>query len=269
LIIWSTDAAGDKQPPLRRNLLKRTSDCGADPTAGPRQTRGHDESELRQEIDVTLQKFDVSGLLSVALETRETTTTKYVARDEEAARAKTQDVSRRYFVQAISRNETAIARRKEFLGWRAQATNCSRRDCLWRARSSSIARLVFGAELSRGEGQALGIAPMFVHNDDQINGLTHCCFSGRGCFRTSNSVRGRNSRIAGRPSRGCTRATDAGNSSPPQRSSWRRGRRPNYPDGDPGGTQSDASYHSAPSVCNSDPVIFGHGSSLLCHVANN
>jgi transposase len=89
-------------------------------------------------------------------------------------RPQTTDGSVRYQITTVQRIAEAIRQRVERLGWQAPVTHvpAERRslgDSLVAYRGGwSVERMV-----PRWKDQPLGIRPLYVHRDDQIQGLTH------------------------------------------------------------------------------------------------
>jgi transposase len=126
------------------------------PPVGRGQRQYREAEELQKAVAETLAEYEVAGLLEVTWER------------EEYGKGKV-----RYQITGIRRDARKIAARKERLGWRVQVTNLEKDQCdLWH----SIELYNGGWSLERDwhlvKDKPLGIQPMYVQEDDQIDGLT-------------------------------------------------------------------------------------------------
>jgi transposase len=140
--------------------------------AGHRQHR--EESTLQAAVAEVLHTRQVEGLLEVNWEAEVTVEEKYQGRGRGGPqRAKMKVEKVRYVISNIRRDEAAIARQKERLGWRVQVTNLSQKRC-----GLTDAVLVYneGWSVERDfhllKDRPLGIQPLFVREEEQILGLT-------------------------------------------------------------------------------------------------
>jgi transposase len=140
--------------------------------AGHRQHR--EEATLQAAVAEVLRTRQVEGLLEVRWEPEVKVQEKYQGRGRGGPRRRKVKVEKvRYVITSIVRNEAAIARQKERLGWRVQVTNLSRTRC-----GLKEAVLVYNAGWSVErdfhvlKDRPLGIQPLFVRDEEQIVGLT-------------------------------------------------------------------------------------------------
>lgn len=140
--------------------------------AGHRQQR--EEATLQAAVAEVLQTRQVEGLLEVSWEAEVTVQEKYQGRGRGGPqRPKVKVKKVRYVITGIRRDETAIARQKERLGWRVQVTNLATKRC-----GLTAAVLVYneGWSVERDfhvlKDRPLGIQPLFVREEEQILGLT-------------------------------------------------------------------------------------------------
>lgn len=142
---------------LERRLQEATEQVRRlTPPVGRGQHQQRTEEGLRQAVAQTLTETEVTGLLEVAWER------------EEYGKGMV-----RYQITKIERAEDEIAARKERLGWRVQVTNLEvKRYDLWNA----IVLYNGGWSIERDwhlvKDRPLGIQPLYVREEDQIDGLT-------------------------------------------------------------------------------------------------
>jgi transposase len=175
-IIRSETLAQSQAAALDRRLEKAAAALrGLTPPPGPGKTQFTIGWELERAVAAVLAEYEVEGLLKVSWESEETSRTKYVGRGRGGPdRPKTTEWKVRYQITAVSRIEEVIAHRLERLGWQAQVTN------------APVSRLSLGDSLLVYRGgwclerafhmikdRPLGIRPLFVRRDDQVQGLTH------------------------------------------------------------------------------------------------
>ncbi len=145
------------------------------PPPGPGKRRYRDEEALQTAVKRVLERYGVAGLLQVAWQREEQAVTRYVGRGRGSPNRPTRtDVSVRYIITAVQRDEAAIKEQKYRLGWRVQVTN------LPEAMISLPQAVVLyrqGWCLERDfhlvKDHPLGISPLYVRRDDQIIGLTY------------------------------------------------------------------------------------------------
>jgi transposase len=133
-----------------------------------------DEGELHQASAAILAEKGVEGLLEVGLakEVRETKRYGKSGRPRQTDKAVT-EVEVRYKISEVRRNEEKIKQRQERLGWRAMVTNAPEERL---SLEGGVLTYREGAGLERVFHQVkdapLGIRPLFVKRDEQIEGLT-------------------------------------------------------------------------------------------------
>lgn len=175
LIVRSLALAKLQGERLEQRLSKATAALQAltpSVSRGRRQIR--DETALQQAMAGIMERYDVKELLQVTWERQETTVTRYQGRGRGSAqRLTTTHQQVRYAITQVTRNETAIAARRQRLGWRVQVTNAT-------IEKLSLAQAVLhyrgGWVLERDfhlvKDLPLGLSPLFVWKDEQIKGLT-------------------------------------------------------------------------------------------------
>jgi transposase len=175
-VIHSEATAESQTAALQRRLDKAEALIrGLTPPPGPGRTQFTTGWELEQAITAILTEIDVVDLLEVKYEREETSRTKFVGRGRGGPkRPKKTEWSVRHQIVSVQRNEAAIQQRVARFGWQVQATN------------APVERMGLGESLLAYRGgwclerifhvckdQPLGIRPLYVRRDDQIEGLTH------------------------------------------------------------------------------------------------
>jgi transposase len=175
-IIRSEALAQSQAAALERRLEKAAAALrGLTPPPGPGKTQFTTGWELERAVAAVLDEYAVEDLLKVSWEPEQTSRTKYVGRGRGGPdRPKTTEWKVRYQITSVSRIEEAIARRLERLGWQAQVTNApvsrlSLEDAVVVYRGGWCLERAFHMIKDR----PLGIRPLFVRRDDQVQGLTH------------------------------------------------------------------------------------------------
>lgn len=140
--------------------------------AGQRQHR--EEATLQAAVAEVLRAQRVEGLLQVSWKAEVTVQEKYQGRGRGGPqRPKVKVEKVRYVIDSIRRDETAIGRQKERLGWRVQVTNLATKHC-----GLTDAVLIYneGWSVERDfhllKDRPLGIQPLFVREEEQILGMT-------------------------------------------------------------------------------------------------
>jgi transposase len=175
-IIRSDAAAQSQAAALKRRLDKAEAAVrGLTPPPGhgrPQFTTGW---ELEKAIAAILTEHDVEGLLQARFDCQETSRTKFVGRGRGGPnRPKKTEWNVRYQITTVQRNEAAIKQRIERMGWQVQVSNAP-------AERLSLGELLLvyraGWSVERifhlFKDEPLGIRPLQVRRDDQIEGLTH------------------------------------------------------------------------------------------------
>jgi transposase len=175
-IIRSDAAAESQAAALQRRLDKAEAAVhGLTPPPGPGRAQFTTGWELEKAIATILAEHDVDGLLQVSFERQERSRTKFVGRGRGGPnRPKKTEWTIRYQITAVQRNEAAIQQQIERLGWQVQATNAPARrlslgESLLTYRAGWCVERIFHLF----KDQPLGIRPLYVRRDDQVQGLTH------------------------------------------------------------------------------------------------
>jgi transposase len=180
-LVQFSDLLQRQQHDLEKRLVTtRKALLALTPQPGKGKRVFRSQEELQARITEILDKQEVAGLLDVKIECRETKTTKFIGRGRGNASTPTQEiVDTRYFVGTVERVKAAIKSREERLGWRLFATNIPSERL---SMTQAIIEYRKGWGLERNfhilKDQPLGISPLFVHNDDQISGLTRLLLLG-------------------------------------------------------------------------------------------
>jgi transposase len=169
-------ALADRQDAALADRLQRASEeiKGLTPPPGRGRRQYHDEEALTTAINGVLERFGVDEYLTVEWKREEKVQMRYqgVGRPR-AGSVRECEVSVRYQITQVTRNEEAIAQAKYRNGWRVQVTNLPKERV-------TLSRCVLiyngGWSLERDfhvlKDRPLGISPLYVREDDQIMGLT-------------------------------------------------------------------------------------------------
>lgn len=143
------------------------------PGRGKRQIR--DESALVAAASAVLQEHEVEGLLTYSFERQEKRQIKHIGRGRGGPdRPQREEVTVRYQITAVSRQEEAIATHCETLGWRAYVTNAPATQLtLEQAILTYRDEWLIERGFHRLKGAPLSLDPLFVKRDDQVVGLVH------------------------------------------------------------------------------------------------
>jgi transposase len=175
-IIHSEALAKSQAAALERRLKEAEAALrGLTPPPGPGRTQFSTGWDLEKAVAAVLAEHRVEGLLEVKYETQETNRTKYVGRGRGGPnRKKKTEWSVRCQITTVGRIEEAIRHQVERLGWQVQVSNVPEKrlslfDSLLAYRGGWCGERMFHLF----KDQPLGIRPLYVHRDDQIQGLTH------------------------------------------------------------------------------------------------
>jgi transposase len=175
-IIRSETLAQSQAAALERRLKDAEAALrGLTPPPGPGRTQFSQGWELEKAVAAILAEYRVEGLLEVKYETQETNRTKYVGRGRGGPnRPKKTEWSVRCQITTVRRVEEAIRHQVERLGWQVQVTNVpEQRLSLWDSLRAYRGGWCGERIFHLFKDQPLGIRPLYVHRDDQIQGLTH------------------------------------------------------------------------------------------------
>jgi transposase len=174
-VVRSLALAQRQQKHLEAHLQRATEAVQAlTPPPGRGRKQYDDEACLQAAVQAILAQEQVGGLLRVSWQRHETRAERYAGRGrggpQRARRVVTQV---RYAITEVSRDEEAIRSQGERLGWRVQATNVpTKRLGLW----PCVQAYNQGWSLERDfhvlKDQPLGIQPLYVREEEQIEGLT-------------------------------------------------------------------------------------------------
>lgn len=159
---------------LAQRLARGTEELRAltpDPGRGRRQYR--DEESLQAAVNQVIEKYRLAGLVEVDWQAEEHREMRYVGRGRGGANRQQQEViTRRMRITSVKRKKAAIAAHCQRLGWQALLTNAplkvSLKDCVNHYRANWRGERNY----HRFKSEPIGIDPIYVHNDDQIIGLT-------------------------------------------------------------------------------------------------
>jgi transposase len=175
-IIHSDAAAQSQTAALERRLERAEAAVRAlTPPPGPGRTQFTTGWELEKAIAAILTEHDVAEFLQVRFERQETSQTKFVGRGRGGPnRPKKTEWHVRYQITTVQRNKAAIQQQIERLGWQVQATNApAQRLVLGESLLAYRAGWCVERLFHLFKDQPLGIRPLFVWRDDQVQGLTH------------------------------------------------------------------------------------------------
>jgi transposase len=175
-IIRSEALAQSQAAALERRLQEAEAALrGLTPPPGPGRTPFTTGWELGRAVAAVLAEHRVEGLLEVKSQPQETSRTHYVGRGRGGPnRPKKTEWSVRYQITTVERIEAVIRHQVQRLGWQVQVTNVlaqrlSLVESLQAYRGGWCGERIFHLF----KDQPLGIRPLFVWRDDQIQGLTH------------------------------------------------------------------------------------------------
>jgi transposase len=125
-------------------------------------------------VQSILDQEKVAGLLRVSWQRHETCEERYAGRGRGGPNRPRRVVTRvRYEITEVCREEEAIRRNSERLGWRVQATNVPKRRLgLWECVQAYNQGWSLERDFHVLKDQPLGIQPLYVREEEQIEGLT-------------------------------------------------------------------------------------------------
>jgi len=169
LIVHSTAYAKTAVRSLRQRLAQAQSDLRAlTPPRGRGQCQFTEEAELQAAVNAILERYDVTGLLTVELQ-RETE-----QRNVRAYRDAPAHIEERHrYVVKVKENRARLRKLEPRLGWRVYVTNApARKLSLKRAVLAYRDEWLVERNCARLKGRALSLAPLWVRRDDHAIGLT-------------------------------------------------------------------------------------------------
>jgi transposase len=142
-----------------------------EPGRGRHQYR--DEESLQEAVNQVIEKHRLAGLLEVEWQMEEQREMRFVGRGRGGANRKQQEsIRRRVRITSVKRKKAAIAAHCKRLGWRAQLTNAPRTILLTQCVNLYRGNWRGERNYHRLKSEPIGIDSIYVHNDDQIIGLT-------------------------------------------------------------------------------------------------
>jgi transposase len=129
--------------------------------------RYFEQSQLEQEVEKILTKYQVNELVTVTYECEEIEKTLRAY----GKRPETIKIEKKFSIQAVS-NQEAIEQAKQLLGWRVYATNQSREELsLQQAVLAYRSEYLVEAAIGRLKSKPLGLTPFFLQTDKHVIGL--------------------------------------------------------------------------------------------------
>lgn len=175
LVTRSLDLARQQAAHLEERLSKAEAAVRAlTPEPGRGKRQNHDEGTLQTAIAEVASEHRVGGLLKVAWEREEKQVTRYVGRGRGGPqRPRRTEIKVRYVVTGVARDEEAITKQRNRLGWRVLVTNMPvERLTLTQAVIHYRGGWCLERDFHLIKDRPLGISPLYVRKDDQIIGLT-------------------------------------------------------------------------------------------------
>jgi transposase len=175
LVVKSVNHAQQQERGLEKRLENAEKKLYAlTPPRGRGKRQMTDEQSVKAAIEEIEKQHRIEGLLSVEYEREVERTTKYIGRGRGGANRQQEVVERiRYQITAVHRDDEKIEHVKEKFGWRAYVTDTSGdslclEDAVRLYRQECRIERIFDRLKNR-----LNIAPMYVTEPDQVEGLTH------------------------------------------------------------------------------------------------
>jgi transposase len=180
-IVQSKALAARQQKKLEERLACAVKEIEAlTPPVGRGRQQYEEESLLQAAVEKIVEAHRVAGLLQVSWQREEREEERYAGRGRGGPnRAKRVIQHVRYQITGVRREEEAIRAAVARLGWRVQATNLSvERLGLW----ACVQAYNQGWSLERDfhvvKDRPLGIQPLYVREEEQIEGLTRLLMIG-------------------------------------------------------------------------------------------
>jgi transposase len=163
-----------KQANLQERLQRAEQAVRAlTPPVGRGQQQCRAEASLQASVSAILERYTVTGLLTVTWERQEHQESKYIGPGRGSAkRPRHTEVQVRYQITAVHRDAVAIEALRQRLGWRVQVTNSpKKRLSLMVAVLSYRSGWCLERDFHLLKDSPLGIRPLYVKLDAQIGGL--------------------------------------------------------------------------------------------------
>lgn len=176
VLVFRSDAVQARQQEALEVRLQRATQKleTLNQPAGRGRKRLTTPTEFEGAVEAILDAHQVRGLLRVTPKIEEQRTEPLVGPGRRGGqRAIPIVVTQRFTVDKIEREETAIAHAVARLGWRVLLTNAPASLSLSACVTHYRANVVGERNYHLLKAEPLGISPLFVHNTDQIIGLTH------------------------------------------------------------------------------------------------
>jgi transposase len=174
--IYRSEARAAQQIRVLDKQLKRAKAALLRLTPKPKQGRRqfHNEAKLEEAVKAILKQQGVEGLLTVKWVREEKAEYRFVGRGRPTASSKREKViEHRCRITKVTRNQEAIAAKRQQVGWRVQLTNAPAaipfQTCIIHYRSNWCGERNY----HRLKSQPIGIDRIFVRSDDQLAGLTY------------------------------------------------------------------------------------------------
>ena len=175
VVVRSSSLARRQKATLERHLTQAEAEVWAltpAPGRGKRQVR--EEAALSEAIARILDRHGVSDILRITYQRQETRTTRYVGPGRGGPhRPRRTQVTVRYQITSVVRDQAALTARQHRLGWRVYATNAPRTVL---SLQQAVVHYRGGWSLEHDfhlvKDLPLGLSPLFVWKDDQIKGIT-------------------------------------------------------------------------------------------------
>jgi transposase len=150
------------------------------PPPGRGRRQFDDETTLQAAVGRILEEKQVTGLLRVSWQRQETQEERYEGRGRGSPnRRKCVRTRVRYEITEVRRDEVGIQARVARLGWRVQVTNVPvKRLGLWECVQAYNQGWSLERDFHILKDRPLGIQPLYVREEDQIEGLTRLLMIG-------------------------------------------------------------------------------------------
>lgn len=173
--IYSPTLAQQQRQGLEQRLQQaREALLALTPEPGRGKRAIRDEETLRSRSTAILERYQVSGLLSLQWEVVEERQTRYVGRGRGSTNRPVRDIIRQYYrITGVERQTAAIQTVQNDFGWQLQITNAPvARLALPQAAAVYRNQWHVEHDFHRVKARPVGLSPLFVWRDDQVCGLT-------------------------------------------------------------------------------------------------